>query len=368
MFEDDYTFNYLGDDIQDVKEDLGSIDRTNRENLKNTSSIEDKAKQIAKASWISAAANSKTAFNTDQISKHSAQTSKNTAQISENTAQASENARRATEALNRTNQAILEFSAQQRSQNNVKNEHDFSMWRQTPEGKHYLLWRDNAIRYLSSYAARDEVWQNSWASAYNQAYESISEEDLELHRRVNSTDKKEPDYPGEGKEALWGLAAVISFFVSIHKFNSLFRHHATLFPDMTKNLIGLVIFVIIFIISGRSCAKNSAKVNDAKEDEKAAKNRDSQLETAKSKARVEKFGFDPLRTNPDNPTYYWCPTSGVNDYLGRIRALAFDKTVRPTPDNLIQFIELDVQDPSKERNPLLQQTLIAFKNHPLVAE
>lgn len=258
---------------------------------------------------------------------------------------------------------------------------EFARWRQTPEGVAFLAWRQPAFALAQTLRDRDSQWLQGWARAIGQAQAEIpNDEKQRLMRR-----------PASLRQSGLKVASIVSFAVAglflLGLLVQLFALGVTdsapatggftyeeclatlddpsnallseadceaINPGAGGSVIPQVIPLALFL--GLGVALNVVR----RKKQTAARN-DQTVEN-ESRARVERWRFDPLAVEPGYTGFTWYESPRTEGYADRLMQLAlFDGHGRPPAQSDLIAVELPIARAPHSTNPAeLNQLLGEF--------
>ncbi|MFD6953659.1 hypothetical protein A6A08_26160 [Nocardiopsis sp. TSRI0078] len=253
-------------------------------------------------------------------------------------------------ALQQEQHAIQQAMAEQTAR------HEFSMWRQTPEGEAFVDWQRRAAVLVPFLRNRERVWNSVWADAIRRAQGEIPPDERQRFTshpaRLRQTGLKTAflvSFALSGLFALMMLLQIVSGAVAEPLAQAEGRDRLTYAecleilndPDnfimseadceainpnpsgpIVRRAVPMVLFAglgITFLVMRK--AKQRAATADPTVENEAA-------------ARIAKWGFDPLTTR--GAWYPWHESQGFTGYPDRIEHMVRSgPSQRPQPSQLI---------------------------------
>lgn len=237
--------------------------------------------------------------------------------------------------------------------------HEFSMWRQTPEGTAFVDWQERAAALIPFLRGREQAWEAAWAEAIGRAQAETSPGEKQRFMR----------YPERLKQSGFTVASIVSFSITgLFIIILLFQLIASslgeaiseaaadgdqisyeecmerasdpddialteadceaIAPESTGpgllTIVPLVLFAglgVTFLVM-RKVRQRAARTDATVRNE--------------AEARIAKWGFDPLTTQ--GAWYPWHESQGFVGYADHIGQMVYDGPAqRPQPSQLIQL-------------------------------
>jgi len=248
---------------------------------------------------------------------------------------------------------------------------EFARWRQTPEGVAFLAWRQPAFALAQTLRDRDSHWLQGWARAIGQAQAEIpNDEKQRLMRR-----------PASLRQSGLKVASIVSFAVAglfllgllVQLFalgvtdsapatggftyadclaqlndpeNVLFSEAdcEAINPSPGGSVIPQVIPLILFLGLGVAFTVVRRKKQSAARKDQTVEN--------ESRARVERWRFDPLAVEPGYTGFTWYEAPRTEGYADRLMQLAlFDGHGRPPAQSDLIAVEMPIARAPHPTNP-----------------
>jgi hypothetical protein len=258
---------------------------------------------------------------------------------------------------------------------------EFARWRQTPEGVAFLAWREPAFALAQTLRDRDSHWLQGWARAIGQAQAEIPDDEKQRLLR----------HPARLRQSGLKVASVVSFVLAglflLGLLVQLFALSVTdsapaaggftyaeclvllddpenalvseadceaINPSAAGSVIPQVIPVALFLGFGVALAVVRTKKRRAARKDQTVEN--------ESRARVERWRFDPLAVEPGYAGFTWYESPRTEGYADRLMQLAlFDGHGRPPAQSDLIAVEMPIARASHPTNPAeLNQLLVEF--------
>ncbi|MFL1432150.1 MULTISPECIES: hypothetical protein [unclassified Nocardiopsis] len=266
-------------------------------------------------------------------------------------------------ALQREQHALQQAVAEQTAR------HEFSMWRQTPEGTAFVDWQQRAAALVPLLRDRERTWQAAWANAIGRAQAQIPPD--EKRRFTN--------HPARLKQNGFKIASIVSFIAAglaaiglifqILTASVLESLPQTNDPDRLTYAECLEMLDTNPILTEADCeAINPAADRPGLRDARPlilfaglgitfvvlrkVRQRAAQADPTvqrEAAARTARWGFDPLTTQ--GAWYAWHESQGFTGYADRIEHMVrTGPSQRPQPSQLIR-LQVPTPRPPDERLP-----------------
>ena len=237
-------------------------------------------------------------------------------------------------------------------------DHNFAMWRQTPDGMAYVDWQKRARALLSVLQQRELMWRHAWSEYVTRLRLSVPPDETQRFFAYNNYRK--PSTRG------WTFAFVVCLVIGIGEMLG-FVGRLALYqpstcvepPDMPGwcpyypsrlasafdfsvifGILILVAAVLLGIFRARRIGAERARYRALRDQV-----------TKETDARVRRWGFDPLTVNPASISFPWCDWSGFEKYTQAVRYYVLKgRTLEPHPSSLPD-IELPKGRTPHERYP-----------------
>lgn len=239
-------------------------------------------------------------------------------------------------ALQREQHALQQAMAEQTAR------HEFSMWRQTPEGSAFVEWQQRAVALIPFLRDRDRSWQVAWSQAIGHARAQIpADEQRRLHRQPARL-RQQPlkvlsivsfvllVFPLFGL----GLAALTSSFSSGQaRYDECVRNMSAILTQAdcdavkpSNPFVGPIVWLLVLVALGIVLAVlRRARMRAARTDTTLA---------AEAAVRTARWGYDPLVTS--GAWYGWHESEAFVGYADRLEQLVLNgPSVRPVPSQLL---------------------------------
>lgn len=232
--------------------------------------------------------------------------------------------------------------------------HEFSMWRQTPEGTAFVDWQQRAADLVPLLRNRERTWHAAWTNAIGRARSETPPDEkqrfMSYSARLKQTGLKIASLAGFVIAGLFALSLLLHLFnasvsQSIAESNDRFTYEECLeVLDDPDNIVmneadcaainpypaGPIIVRAVPLVLCAGLGITFLVIRKVKQ-RAAAADPTVQNETA---ARVARWGFDPLTTQ--GPWYAWHESQGFTGYADRIEHMVrTGPTQRPQPSQLI---------------------------------
>ncbi|WP_154604951.1 hypothetical protein [Arthrobacter sp. AQ5-05] len=260
-----------------------------------------------------------------------------------------------------------QLALQQKMAQQTRN-HQFAMWRQTPDGIAYLQWRERGIHLAQSIRNRDSDWRQGWARVIGRAQAEIPQD--EVQRFVN--------HPARVRQVRLKVMSVLGFVVAGLAgigllFNLLMGNIAAsidaggalTYDDCLELLkdpstimtpgnceaikpddpvgASMVWFVILFVIAVGLVILRTVKRHAARTDPTVPN---------EAQARIGRWGFDPLAVFPGYVGFAWYARQKDDEYADRLMWLALNGPERlPMQSELIR-LEMPLATQPHESHPV----------------
>lgn len=340
----------MAKDIRDIRNSLHNSERHLKDTARSTAqsaqsnaATSQAAQSAATGAWVGAGFQAATAF------------------------QAARSARAAEEQL-----ALQHVMAER--QNELAEQitwNEFARWRQTPEGVAFLAWRGPAFGLAQTLRDRESLWLQGWARAIGQAQAEIpADEKQRLLRR-----------PATLRQSGLKVASILSFAMAgLFLVGLLFQVFAlsmsssapvvggftyeeclatlddpanvllsesdceAINPSAGGSIVPQVIPLVLFL--GLGIALTVVRRNK----QRAART-DPTVDN-ESRARVERWRFDPLAVEPGYTGFTWHESPQAADYADRLMQLAlFDGHGRPPAQTDLIAVQLPATRVPHSTNP-----------------
>lgn len=202
--------------------------------------------------------------------------------------------------------------------------HEFSIWRQTPEGIAFVEWQQRAAMLVPLLRSRDRAWHAAWARAIARAFTEIPED--EKRRWV-----KHPARLRQSGLHAWFVASLVGAI--IFGLVLLLRMVEVLtWGDATTVIVNLVVYgfpaalslVLTIVFARLRASRRRTAGSDPRINNEAA-------------ARITKWGFDPLATR--GAWFAWHESDWFAGYADRIEHMVrTGPSQRPQPSQLVKLI------------------------------
>ncbi|MEV6818162.1 hypothetical protein AB0M72_05315 [Nocardiopsis dassonvillei] len=259
--------------------------------------------------------------------------------------------------------------------------HEFSMWRQTPEGAAFVDWQRRAAVLIPFLRNRERVWNAVWADAIRRAQGEIPPDERQRFT-VHPARLRQNGFKVASlvSFALSGLFAVMLLLQVLNGAISESREQAASYDQLTyaecleilddpdnfimseadcesvnpnptgpivERAVSLALFAglgVAFLVVRRA-RQRAAKADPTVENEAAA--------------RTARWGFDPLRTH--GAWYAWHESQGFTGYADRIEHMVHSGPAqRPQPSQLIPLRVPTPWEPSPELPAEVNNVLASF--------
>lgn len=202
--------------------------------------------------------------------------------------------------------------------------HEFSMWRQTPEGAAFVEWQQRAALLIPLLRSRDRVWNAAWTQAIARANAEIPE--AEKQRWA-----KHPARLMQNGLQAWFVVSLVGailfgLVLALQMFSVLVRGNvATIFANLVVYGFPVALFLALMVVFARLRAsrRRGAECDPRINDEAAA--------------RIRKWGFDPLTTR--GAWFAWHESEVFAGYADRIEHMVrTGPSARPQPSQLVKLV------------------------------
>ncbi|ROS73113.1 hypothetical protein EDF24_3221 [Curtobacterium sp. PhB130] len=222
--------------------------------------------------------------------------------------------------------------------------HEFSMWRQTPEGAAFVDWQQRAAALIPFLRDRDRSWQSAWAGAIGRARAATP---VDEQRRVAGQPARLRQTP---LKVLSIVAFVLLVFplvgLGLAALTSAFSNGQQAYQDCLGNVseiltraeceairpgnpfVGPIVWLVLLAGLGvLFTVLRRVRMRAARNDRRLAD---------ESAVRTERWGFDPLLTT--GAWYGWHESESFQGYADRLEQLVRSgATTRPTAEQLIRL-------------------------------
>lgn len=242
--------------------------------------------------------------------------------------------------------------------------HNFAMWRQTPDGAAFVEWQQRAASLVKFLKLRDQMWMDAWRNCIAQAQAQTPPE--EIQRLSNKS--RTPSH--SGLTLAWIAAIIVSVFTAFEAINKgvlLVRViiaaiggmplDASIIGIIASCILPLVFFaaaLVATIYLGRRRKKASAL-------EQVDMVQNDALFIDEQRARIAKWGFDPLTVNPSFIGFGWTYFGRLIEYMNQVEDVVINgQTTFPAPSQLPRLIIPDAIPPNPAYQQPINDTLNAF--------
>ena len=254
----------------------------------------------------------------------------------------------------RAEAADAEHRALERKMAEQRRNHDLSMWRQSAEGVAFLQWREKAVHLAQSIRNRDAEWRQGWARVIGRAQSGIPQDEIQRFvnhpARMRQAGLKMMSILGLVVAGLAGIALLFSQLMGKVE-ASIDTGGAFTYDECLKSLkepgtimtpgnceaikpsdpVGALtaLFVILLVIAVGLVVLLIVK--------KLAVRMDPTVPN-EAKARIGRWGFDPLDVFPGYEGFTWYARLKDNEYADQLMWLAMNGAdSRLTQSDLIRL-------------------------------
>jgi|GEM_PF-2921121 len=223
--------------------------------------------------------------------------------------------------------------------------HEFSMWRQTPEGAAFVDWQQRAIVLIPMLRHRERSWRAAWSQAIGRARAEVPAGEqrrvAQQPARLRQTALKVLSIIAFALAVLpllgLGMAAISSSFDDgrQQQYEACLRNVSEILTRAEceaikpgNPFVGPIVWLVILIGLGVLCTVlRVLRRRSARTDRRLAE---------ESSARAAHWGFDPLHTQ--GAWYDWHESDAFRGYTDRVEHMVRNgATTRPMPSQLIQL-------------------------------
>lgn len=222
--------------------------------------------------------------------------------------------------------------------------HEFSLWRQTPEGQVFLEWQSRATELIALLKRRDNVWNSAWQTAISRGNAQVLREEHERFLARPARLKQRGLLIGG---IVAGVLAVLALIGLLFQWG--LSALASAAGADSFSLVGPVLWFVLcvgatialFVLRG--VQRQKVRADTTVDDE--------------ARAREQHFGFDPLQTR--GPRGSWHKEAKFSRYADELERQMLDgPSQRPMPSQLMGLIVPEPLDRS-DRLPQEANTVLA---------